>query len=137
MSNQGPVEKLLRDIYARRSAGDMEAIMASFGDNPSFRLAGDEILGVLTTEVRGRDALQQMMQQLVETWDWSQYQVDTVLVDGNRAAVHSRGTMRYVPTGQTFKTETLDLITLEGDKITTFVQFLDTHMAARTLGLAA
>jgi ketosteroid isomerase-like protein len=137
MSERARIEALLRGIYAQRSAGNMDGIMASFGPDPSFRLAGDEILGVLTTEVKGRDALRQMMQQLVDAWDWTAFEVDSILVDGSRVVVHSKGTMRFVPTGQKFVTETLDLLTLADDKIVDFLQFCDTHMAAKAMGLAA
>lgn len=137
MSDRASVEELVRRAYERRSAGDLDGIMQCFGSDPSFRLAGDEVLGVLTTEVRGQDNLRQAMRQLVEAWDWKDYRIDAILVDGDRIAVHAKGTMLFVPTGQRFDTETLDLLKIADGRIKQFLQFCDTHMAAKAMGLAA
>ncbi|CAM5771743.1 hypothetical protein LMIY3S_03611 [Labrys miyagiensis] len=137
MNGRAEIEAFLREMYAHRFAGNVESIMAGFGAEPRFRVAGDEVLGVLSTEVRGVDALRAMMQQLVDNWDWSEYQIQSVIVDGDRAVVHGSGPMLFTPTGQRYETETLDLIRLEDGKIVEFLQFLDTHLLARVVGLAA
>ncbi|GLS17042.1 hypothetical protein GCM10007874_00570 [Labrys miyagiensis] len=135
MSNRDQVEAVVREIYARRCAGDVDGLMAMFGPDPHFRLAGDEILGPLTTEVRGREDLRAILERLTNAWDWRDYRVDTVVVEGNRAVVHSKGTMFYVPKQQSFPTETLDLMTIADGKIADFLQFCDTHMAARAMDI--
>ncbi|WP_448953814.1 nuclear transport factor 2 family protein [Labrys neptuniae] len=137
MSERAEIEKLVRDAYAHRAAGNIDGIMNCFGADPVFRLAGDEMLGVLTTEVRGREALHQTMLQLVGAWNWSDYRIDSILVDGNRAVVHSHGTMHFVPTGQKFETETLDLLTIADGRISHFLEFCDTHTMVRTMNFAA
>lgn len=137
MSDRDAIEAVVRESYNRRRTGDVEAIMAMFGPDPRFRLAGDEILGELTAEVRGKEAFRAMIQQLVDNWDWADYKILSILIEGDSAVVHSTGTMRFVPTGQNYETETLDLLKIADGKIVEFLQFLDTHMLARALGRAA
>lgn len=137
MSERAQTEAFVRDMYARRFAGNVEAIMAGFSQAAWFRVAGDEVLGMLSTEVRGTEALRGMMQQFVDNWDWSEYRIESVLVDGNRVVVHGKGPMTFRPSNQRYETETLDLITVADGKITGFLQFLDTHLLVRVVGLAA
>jgi len=137
MSGRDDVESLVRAIYDQRRKGDIEGVMAGFAPNARFRLAGSSALAPLTTMVETHAPLRGLMEQLIASWDWSDYRVETVLVDGNRVAVYSRGTMHYGPDKYPVTTETFDLLTIEGGKIVEFVQFCDTHAAARTMGLAA
>jgi ketosteroid isomerase-like protein len=137
MSGRNDVEAFVRGIYERRKSGDIEGIIAGFAPDAQFRLAGDAALAPLTTAVRSHAPLRGLMEQLVAAWDWSDYRVDAVLVDGNRVAVYGNGTMHYGPGKAPFVTETFDLLTIEGGKIVDFVQFCDTHSAARAMGLGA
>jgi ketosteroid isomerase-like protein len=137
MSDRSLIEAFVHQSYGRRRAGDVEGIMADFGADPVFRLAGDEILGALTSEIRGREALRQMVQSLVELWDWSEHGVDTILIEGNRVVVHGKGVVRFLPTGERFTTETLDLLTLVDGKIGEFVEFCDTHTVAKAMNSVA
>ncbi|GLS17041.1 hypothetical protein GCM10007874_00560 [Labrys miyagiensis] len=137
MSDRSLIEAFVHQSYSRRRAGDIEGIMGDFGANPVFRLAGDEILGALTKEIRGREALRQMVQSLVELWDWSEHGIDTILIEGNRIVVHGKGVVRFLPTGERFTTETLDLLTLVDGKISEFVEFCDTHTVAKAMSSLA
>jgi len=137
MSSRNDVEALVRSIYALRRKGDIEGIMASFTPNARFRMAGHGGLAPMTTPVEGSAQLRGLMQQLVSAWDWSDFDIRSVLVDGNRVAVYSAGTMYFGPQRVPVETELFDLLTLEGDKIADFVQFCDTHAAARVMGMAA
>ena len=137
MSGRNDVEALVRAIYEQRKKGDIEGIMAGFAPNAQFRMAGSSALAPMTTAVRSQAPLRALMEQLIASWDWTDYKVDTVLVDGNRVAVYSKGTMHYGPDKYPVTTETFDLLTIEEGKIVDFVQFCDTHGAARTMGFAA
>ncbi|CAM5771740.1 hypothetical protein LMIY3S_03610 [Labrys miyagiensis] len=133
MSTRDEIETMVRQSYVHRCAGDIDGLIGMFGPDPRFRIAGDEILGALSAEVRGRENLLAVMESLTRTWDWSDYRIDTVLVDGNRAVVHGKGTMTYVPKNQKIETETLDLLTIVDGKIAELLEFCDTHMAAKAM----
>lgn len=137
MSSRDDVESLVRSIYETRKKGDVEGIMAAFAPHAQFRMAGSSALAPLTTAVQNHAPLRSLMERLVASWDWTDYKVDTVLVDGERVAVYSKGTMHYGPDKYPVTTETFDLLTLEDGKIVDFVQFCDTHAAALAMGVAA
>ena len=137
MTKRDDVEAQVRSIYGLRKKGDLEGIMASFTPNARFRMAGHNGLAPLTTPVEGSTKLRELMQQLVSAWDWKDFEIRTVLVDGNRAAVYSAGTMYYGSQRVPVETELFDLLTLEDGKIANFVQFCDTHAAAQAMGVAA
>jgi ketosteroid isomerase-like protein len=134
MSSRDEIEAVVRESYALRCAGRLDGLMAMFGPDPRFRIAGDVIPGELTKEVRGREELRALLERLIQDWNWNDYRIDTVLVEGNRAVAHGKGTMRYVPNTEDIETETLDVLTISEGKIVDFLEFCDTHMVARTLG---
>jgi len=135
MTERSEVERLVRNLYELRRQEDIDGIIEGFTPDATFRLAGD--LAPLTTEVCGHPALRVMISELARAWDWRGYKIATVLVDGDRVAVHSRGEMLYVPTGTPVRTETLDILTLKDGKVAEFVQFCDTHMASKVMKIAA
>jgi ketosteroid isomerase-like protein len=137
MKERNDTERLVREIYARRRSGNIDEIMSAFAPNAQFRLAGGAALLPATALVETHAGLRSTMAQFVADWDWSDYAIEAVIVDGNRAAVYSRGPMRYGAGRQEIETETVDLLTLEGGKIVSFVQFCDTHMLSRVTGLGA
>ncbi|MDQ0472742.1 nuclear transport factor 2 family protein [Labrys wisconsinensis] len=130
MAKRTLIETMLRTCYAMRRAEDIEGALESFTEDATFRLVGNPGLAPLTKAVTGRDALRAMLTQLARDWDWRDYHITSIMVDGDHAVVHSRGRMRYTPKNAAMETETLDLITIRDGKISDFQQFCDTHMAA-------
>ena len=59
-----------------------------------------------------------------------------MIVEGNRAAVHSRARVRAKATGDEAVTEMVDLVELQDGKISSFQQFCDTAVANRLLGVS-
>jgi ketosteroid isomerase-like protein len=51
-----------------------------------------------------------------------------MVIDGERAAVHSRVKIKYVPRGMTFTTDLLDLFHFNDGKIVELVEFADTAL---------
>jgi ketosteroid isomerase-like protein len=130
MSNETSARTLLERAYALRRKGDLEGSLQCFAPDASFRLAGSEALGPMTTAVTGHAALRPLLVRLFADWDWSQHDVRAILVDGERAAVHCAGTLVYVPSRKMVTTETFDLLTLRDGRIAEFTEFCDTSMVA-------
>ena len=137
MKERDETEKRIREIYAARRRGSVEQVMATFAPQARFRLAGNAALAPMTMPVDGHTQLRSVMKQLVDDWDWSDFMIEKIVVDGNQAAVYSRGPMRYGADRQEIETEILDLLTLEDGKIIELVEFCDTHMVSRMTGLGA
>jgi len=137
MAERTLIESMLRTCYALRRTEDIEGALETFADDATFRLVGNLALAPMTKPVTGRAALREMFTQLARDWDWSEYDITSIMVDGDHAVVHSRGRMRYTPKNACIDTETLDLITIRDGKISDFQQFCDTHMAANLMASPA
>jgi len=124
----------LERAYELRRKGDLEGSLACFTPDASFRLAGSEALGPMTSTVQGHAALRPLLVRLFADWDWSQHSVRAILVDGERAAVHCAGSLVFVPSRKTVATETFDLVTLRDGRIAEFTEFCDTFMVASMAG---
>jgi len=137
MAGRDDIEARVRSIYDIRKNGDLDGVMATFTSDARFRMAGHPELAPMTALVQGAAQLRELMQQFIAVWDWQDYHIQRVLVDGDRAAVYSRGTMYFGPKRVPIDTETFDLLALKDGKIADFVQFCDTHMAAKAMATAA
>jgi ketosteroid isomerase-like protein len=85
--------------------------------------------------VRATDniSFRQVINGLIETFEWLDQEILAMIIDGARAAVHWRGRIRSKVTGEEVVTELVDLLTVAGGKIQTFVEFCDTALAARMM----
>jgi ketosteroid isomerase-like protein len=129
------VEQVIRGAYAARRAEDVEAALGYFAEDASYRISVSKRLGEYGRTIRGHAELRAAFCQLFATWDWRAFTTEEVIVDETvrpaRAAVYSSGRMRHAPSGREFDFETLDLLSVEGGRITSFVEFFDTDMLAQ------
>lgn len=70
---------------------------------------------------------------VVDTFELTEYELVDLVADGPKAVAQSRVRVRAKATGATAETELLDVIRFEGDRISSFVQFCDTALAAKLL----
>lgn len=130
------VEKLVRSSYVARRSNDVEATLKHFHPDAEFRIVGSDSLKPMTEAVSGHGNLRAMFKQLFPAWDWSDFHIQTMHIDGNTAFVYSSGKLRHLPTGKSMTTEILDRITLRDGLIVGFTEFIDTHLLTQVLGAA-
>ena len=122
--------RLVEEAYAARAKGDIKKILAAFQPNGAFQLAGDtNTLNVLGA-VEGHPQLEAVLTGLVKDYEFIKRDILSFTAEGDRAAVHSRLTIRFVPKNKTFSTELVDLFTFKDGKIASLVEFLDTALIA-------
>lgn len=80
----------------------------------------------LTGSMQGHPTLHGAFGQLIADFGFESREILAELVDGDRAAIHSRVVVRYRPTGKSFSTEILDLFRFQDGKIAELVEFADT-----------
>jgi ketosteroid isomerase-like protein len=132
--NRVEIEKLVRSSYDARRANDVEATLKHFHPEAEFRIVGSDSLKPMTEAITGHASLRQAFNELFPAWDWSDFHVQTMHIDGNTAFVYSSGTLRHQPSGKTMKTEILDRIALRDGLIVGFTEFIDTHLLTQVLG---
>jgi ketosteroid isomerase-like protein len=86
-------------------------------------------------QARRSDGIRQALGGLIAAVDFVEHEILSVIVEGDRAAVHSRVRVRAKATGDEAVTEMVDLVRLQDRKIASFLQFCDTALAARLLGV--
>ena len=137
MTQRAQIESLLKQAYAARKRGDVEAIMQVFVDNPHFELAGARQTSPVAIRCTEGGQFRTLMSGMIQTFEFLDHEILHMIIEGDRAAVHWRSRMRSGVTGEEVVTELVDLITVEGGKIASFVEFCDTALAARMMGVPA
>lgn len=124
------IAALVHEFYRCRLANDVDACLAFFAPNATLRVAGSPEASPIAGGTSDPESLPRLARSLVETWPWRAMDTESVIIDGNRAAVHYRVEAVFAPTGDTVTTEVMDLLSVKDDRIDSYVQFADTALVA-------
>jgi ketosteroid isomerase-like protein len=127
------IERTIKDAYAARKRGDVDSIVKMFTDDAHFQLAGAYVTSPVAVETMSSGDLKAALTALVATFEWLEQDIQSILVEGDKAAVHWRGKIRSTVTGEIVDTELVDLFELKDGRISSFVEFCDTALAARLM----
>lgn len=133
MSDRQAIEGLLEELYAARVRGDIEAIGKLFAEDASFEIAGSDEASPMPTLIKGNAKITKLVQGMISAFELSDFTLIEMLIDGDQAAVRWRATIYHTKSRQMFTTELADFITVAGGKITSFIEFHDTALAAKVL----
>lgn len=128
MGNRETMLDLIKVAYAARDRGDLEGLVAAFHPEAVFTLVGDKKALEVAGSVQGRRGLQEALGGFIAAFQFVERQILSELVEGDRAAVHSRLVVRYNPTNKTLATNCLDLIKFQDGKIIELTEFADTAL---------
>jgi ketosteroid isomerase-like protein len=113
--------------------GDLETLRKLFAANATFEVMGSDKASPMPMLVKGTPSVMGVLQNMIATFELSNFSVVEMLIDGASAAVRWQATVHHAGTGQVFTTELADFITIAGGQVTAFVEFLDTALAAKVL----
>ncbi len=133
MTDRSQIETLLKSAYTARKRGDIEGIIQVFSDTPHFELAGAQQASPIALRCTDRDAFRSLMAGLIKTFEFLDHEILSMIIDGDKAAVHWRSRMRSGVTGEEVVTELVDLVTIENGRIKSFIEFCDTALAAKLM----
>ena len=122
-------EAFLKSFYAARIEGDVEATGAMFGDDAQFRIVGSPEFSMLATSVQGREGIMGLFRTISDSFGLDEFSMEDLLMDGNKAAVRWSARVQNITSGETFTTELADFIEIDGGKIISLSEFLDTALA--------
>ena len=128
MGNRETMLELIERAYEARGKGKLDDLLMAFHPEAVFTLAGDRRALEVAGSVDGHRALRETFGAFIATFDFVERQILSRLVEADRAAVHSRLTVRYRPTGETRTTEVLDLLKFQDGKIIELIEFADTAL---------
>lgn len=127
------IEKLLQ----ARLAGDVDAMLDHFGPSFSFGFPGATPPGSLARQSSDRAQLRSHLQDIVAEWRWKGYEIVSLIVDNDQAAVVVRHDLAHATTGTAAVAEVVDIVRFENGKIVGVREYTDTAQAARLAGVAA
>jgi ketosteroid isomerase-like protein len=132
MTNREDIERALRDVYAARQRGDLDAIGRIFAPHARFQMAGSNASPV-AVRAEGAEQYRPLLAGMMKTFEVLDHQIVSMLIDGSKAAVQWRARLRSTITGETVETDLFDLIEMEDGRIRSFFEFCDTALAARMM----
>jgi ketosteroid isomerase-like protein len=132
MTSRDDIERTLRDTYAARQRGDLDALSNLFAPHARFHMAGSNASPVAVL-VEGAEQYRPLLAGMIKTFDILEHKIVTMLIDGPKAAVQWHARMRSTITGETVETDLFDLIEMEDGRIRSFYEFCDTALAARMM----
>jgi len=128
MANRETILEPIRRAYAARERGDLDDLVAAFHPDAVFTLVGDRKARDVAGSVQGQRGLRETLGGFIAAFQFVERHILCELVEGDRAAVHSRLVVRYNPTKETRTTECLDLLKFRDGKIIELVEFADTAL---------
>ena len=135
MTERYVIEYLFEELYAARMRCDLDALARLFAANATFQVAGTDDASPMPTLVKGNAGIRSLMQGMIENFEVSDFTVLEMLIDGPSAAVRWQATFLYSKTGRMFLTELADFITIANGQVVSFIEFLDTALAAKVLAV--
>jgi ketosteroid isomerase-like protein len=132
MNSRDDIERTLRDAYAARQRGDLDALGGIFAPHARFQMAGSHASPVAAL-AEGAEQYRPLLAGMMKTFEVLDHKIVSILIDGSTAAVQWRAKIRSAITGETVETDLFDLIELEGGRIKSFFEFCDTALAARMM----
>jgi ketosteroid isomerase-like protein len=129
MTRSEEIKAIIARLYAARKNGDVDGILRFFDADATFAMSGSKQASAIAMQANGAEEIRAALTNLVNAYDMHDQTILSFLVDDEKAAVHHRSKLKFKPTGEVFDTEMLDLWKLEGDKIVSAVEFVDTALA--------
>jgi ketosteroid isomerase-like protein len=132
-SREAMIETIYR-TYDARGKGDIDGLMAAFHPDAVFELKGDKNVLEVAGAVQGHPNVRSALSGFIGTFEFMKRDIVAALVEGDRAAVHSRLEVRFVPKDIVFTSDVLDTFRFEDGKIIELVEFSDTALIKNVVG---
>ena len=101
--------------------------MAFFADDVVYEFNGRGTgLPEMSAPIFGKVAYRSALKSLIETFQFDDWEEVSLIVEGDRAALHWRANVRFAPTGRTEPFDVIDLITCRDGKFVDLRQSTDT-----------
>jgi ketosteroid isomerase-like protein len=123
MTDRLEFEILLRELYDARIRGNIAALCLPFADDATFRIAGPGQGGPVAMCAIGKSEIRPLLALLIKAFKLSEFTVFSILIDGEKAAVHWRAKIHSRIAGTIILTELVDLIELRDNRVASYVEF--------------
>jgi ketosteroid isomerase-like protein len=123
------MEQAVRSLYAARVRGDLDGTMKDVAEDAVFSLNGRGTgVPAMSQDCCGKAAVREAVGQLIDAWRFDDWKETSLLIDGDRLALHWTTHVTFAPTGRSATLEAVDMITFRDGRIVDFRQSTDTAM---------
>jgi ketosteroid isomerase-like protein len=133
MASREAMIATINRAYDARGKGDIEGLMAAFHPNAVFELKGDKNTLQVAGAVQGHSNVRAALTGFIDAFEFVKREIIDIIVEDNRAAVHSRLKVRFIPKDIIFTSDVLDAFRFEDGKIIELVEFTDTALIKRVV----
>jgi ketosteroid isomerase-like protein len=119
--------------YDARGKGDIEGLMGTFHPDAVFELKGDKAALDVAGAVHGHSIVRAALSGFIEGFEFMRRDIIDAIVEGDRASVHSRLKVRFIPKDTVFTSDVLDKFRFRDGKIIELVEFADTALIKKVL----
>jgi ketosteroid isomerase-like protein len=123
MTERGAVERIVRQLHQARIAGDLAGMCLLFAERGRFEILGASADKPIAIRAEGIDAFRPWLAMMTKVFRLTGYELLSLIVEQPRAAAHWRVDILSKVTGTTVPTELVDLIEIEGERITSYREF--------------
>jgi len=116
------LERVLSELYAARTTGALEPLCALFAPDAVFKISGSSDGKPIALSARGSDEVRSWLTVLVKTFRITRHEILSMVIDGQRAAVHWRASIHSRVTGASVPTELVDLVEMRNGRIGSYVE---------------
>jgi len=123
MPNRLEVERLLRELYDARLAGDLEGMCRTFTADARLEIAGASYSTPIAIRASGLAEIRKWLAPLVKTMQIGKQEILAMIVEDASAAVHWRSNIRSRVTGTAVLTDLVDVIQIREGRIASYSEF--------------
>jgi ketosteroid isomerase-like protein len=128
--------RVIQEIYAAFSRGDIPALLESFGDAAAFTIPGAAEIPMARTW-RGRQGMLEFFTTLNQEAEFTEFAPREYIAEGDRVIVLGSYAGRVRRNGNEFRSEWVMAWRLRDGKVTEFREYNDTLALAESFGLVA
>lgn len=123
MTNRLEVERVLRELYAARLAGDLDRLCLTFTEDAKLEIAGASYSAPIAIRASGRAEIRTWLAPLLKTSQLGSQEILSMIIDEASAAVHWRSRIRSRVTGASVLTELIDVVQVRDGRIASYTEF--------------
>jgi ketosteroid isomerase-like protein len=128
MASREAMIDIIHRAYDARGKGNLAGLMAAFHPDAVFEIKGDRNVLEVAGAVKGHANVQAAMAGFIDVFEFVKRDIVDTTVEGDRAVIHSRVEIRFVPKDVVVTTDVLDTFRFEDGKIVELVEFADTAL---------
>lgn len=128
---EGSVREFVGRYFEARLKNDPALVIPMFAPGARYVMAGAAGESPVVSTDQGPADYAEIARALAAAWRWRNVEVRSLVVEGEKAAVHFGLVVDYAPSGVKVNTELANFWTLRDGLCTELIEFVDTALVRR------